>query len=138
MGWLRSGQAAAIQSRLTRENTGPCRVLTALCGSSSHQPVCCLLLRSPRRPRPPLSRGAHRVTVLHLLERVDLPELLIQLATLAISETVDDLKCQATLRTRIFMHHLDSETQPPVVQRCRAYSRSQQVEWVEVWVVGDS
>ncbi|XP_069624050.1 nuclear pore complex protein Nup160-like [Ranitomeya imitator] len=45
--------------------------------------------------------------VLHLLERVLLPELLIQLATLAISETVDDLNSQATLRTCIFKHHLD-------------------------------
>ncbi|XP_069616396.1 nuclear pore complex protein Nup160-like isoform X3 [Ranitomeya imitator] len=45
--------------------------------------------------------------VLHLLERVVLPELLIQLATSAISETVDDLNSQATLRTCIFKHHLD-------------------------------
>ncbi|XP_073434726.1 nuclear pore complex protein Nup160-like [Dendrobates tinctorius] len=45
--------------------------------------------------------------VLRLLEGVVLPELLIQLATLAISETADDLKSQATLRTRIFKYHLD-------------------------------
>ncbi|XP_077105282.1 nuclear pore complex protein Nup160-like isoform X2 [Ranitomeya variabilis] len=54
-----------------------------------------------------LCLSARISNVLHLLERVDLPELLIQLATLAISETVDDLKSQATLRTRIFKHHLD-------------------------------
>ncbi|XP_077137627.1 nuclear pore complex protein Nup160-like [Ranitomeya variabilis] len=65
--------------------------------------------------------------VLHLLERVDFPELLIQLATLAISETVDGLKSQATLRTHILQASPGFRTQPPVVQRCRAYSRSQQV-----------
>ncbi|XP_077146218.1 nuclear pore complex protein Nup160-like isoform X2 [Ranitomeya variabilis] len=65
--------------------------------------------------------------VLHLLERVDFPELLIQLATLAISETVDGLKSQAALRTRILQASPGFRTQPPVVQRCRAYSRSQQV-----------
>ncbi|XP_073430402.1 nuclear pore complex protein Nup160-like [Dendrobates tinctorius] len=45
--------------------------------------------------------------VLRLLEGVGLPELLIQLATLAILETADDLKSQATLRTRTFKYHLD-------------------------------
>ncbi|CAJ0956067.1 unnamed protein product [Ranitomeya imitator] len=45
--------------------------------------------------------------VLRLLEGVGLPELVIQLATLAISETADDLKSQATLRTRIFKYYLD-------------------------------
>ncbi|KAL0968663.1 hypothetical protein UPYG_G00269910 [Umbra pygmaea] len=45
--------------------------------------------------------------VLRLLEDVGLPELIIQLATLAITEAVDDLRSQAALWTRIFKHHLD-------------------------------
>ncbi|XP_077137158.1 nuclear pore complex protein Nup160-like [Ranitomeya variabilis] len=83
-----------------------------------------------RRQEAP-DRDAHRIgppaQVLHLLERVDFPELLIQLATLAISETVDGLKSQATLRTRILQASPGFRTQPPVVQRCHAFSRSQQV-----------
>uniref|UniRef100_A0AAY4BWC0 Nucleoporin 160 n=1 Tax=Denticeps clupeoides TaxID=299321 RepID=A0AAY4BWC0_9TELE len=45
--------------------------------------------------------------VLRLLEDVGLPELVIQLATLAISEAVNDTRSQAALWTRIFKHHLD-------------------------------
>lgn len=45
--------------------------------------------------------------VLRLLEDVGLPELVIQLATLAIAEADDDVHCQAALWTRIFKHHLD-------------------------------
>ncbi|XP_068947747.1 nuclear pore complex protein Nup160 [Petaurus breviceps papuanus] len=45
--------------------------------------------------------------VLRLLDVVGLPELVIQLATLAITEAGDDWKSQATLRTCIFKHHLD-------------------------------
>uniref|UniRef100_A0A6I8QZ96 Nucleoporin 160kDa n=1 Tax=Xenopus tropicalis TaxID=8364 RepID=A0A6I8QZ96_XENTR len=45
--------------------------------------------------------------VLRLLEDVGLPELVIQLATIAISEASDDWRSQAALRTRIFKHHLD-------------------------------
>ncbi|XP_063052787.1 nuclear pore complex protein Nup160 [Engraulis encrasicolus] len=45
--------------------------------------------------------------VLRLLEDVGLPELVIQLATLAISEAVNDPRSQAALWTRIFKHHLD-------------------------------
>uniref|UniRef100_A0A3B1IPV2 Nucleoporin 160 n=1 Tax=Astyanax mexicanus TaxID=7994 RepID=A0A3B1IPV2_ASTMX len=45
--------------------------------------------------------------VLRLLEDVGLPELVIQLATLAISEAVNDERSQAALWTRIFKHHLD-------------------------------
>ncbi|XP_037694406.1 nuclear pore complex protein Nup160 [Choloepus didactylus] len=45
--------------------------------------------------------------VLRLLDVVGLPELVIQLATSAITETGDDWKSQATLRTCIFKHHLD-------------------------------
>ncbi|XP_073408422.1 uncharacterized protein [Dendrobates tinctorius] len=45
--------------------------------------------------------------VLRLLEVVGWKELLIQLATLPILETADDLKSQATLRTRTFKYHLD-------------------------------
>uniref|UniRef100_A0AAR2IT13 Nucleoporin 160 n=1 Tax=Pygocentrus nattereri TaxID=42514 RepID=A0AAR2IT13_PYGNA len=45
--------------------------------------------------------------VLRLLEDVGLPELVIQLATLAISEAVNDERSLAALWTRIFKHHLD-------------------------------
>uniref|UniRef100_A0A6Q2YMV0 Nucleoporin 160 n=1 Tax=Esox lucius TaxID=8010 RepID=A0A6Q2YMV0_ESOLU len=45
--------------------------------------------------------------VLRLLEDVGLPELIINLATLAITEAVDDPRSQAALWTRIFKHHLD-------------------------------
>uniref|UniRef100_A0A672U633 Nucleoporin 160 n=1 Tax=Strigops habroptila TaxID=2489341 RepID=A0A672U633_STRHB len=45
--------------------------------------------------------------VLCLLDMVGLPELVIQLATLAIMESADDWRSQATLRTCIFKHHLD-------------------------------
>ncbi|XP_077425205.1 nuclear pore complex protein Nup160 [Vanacampus margaritifer] len=45
--------------------------------------------------------------VLRLLEDVALPELVIQLATLALAEAVDDVGSQAALWTRIFKHHLD-------------------------------
>uniref|UniRef100_A0A3P9DEK1 Nucleoporin 160 n=2 Tax=Haplochromini TaxID=319058 RepID=A0A3P9DEK1_9CICH len=45
--------------------------------------------------------------VLRLLEDVGLPELVIQLATLAITEAIGDVSSQAALWTRIFKHHLD-------------------------------
>ncbi|CAB1322805.1 unnamed protein product [Coregonus sp. 'balchen'] len=45
--------------------------------------------------------------VLQLLEDVGLPELVIHLATLAITEAVNDPMSQAALWTRIFKHHLD-------------------------------
>ncbi|XP_052552283.1 nuclear pore complex protein Nup160 [Tympanuchus pallidicinctus] len=45
--------------------------------------------------------------VLRLLEMVGLPELVIELASLAIMESVDDYRAQATLRTCLFKHHLD-------------------------------
>ncbi|KAM6159346.1 nuclear pore complex protein Nup160 isoform 1-T1 [Rhynchocyon petersi] len=45
--------------------------------------------------------------VLRLLDVVGLPELVIQLATSAMTEAGDDWKSQATLRTCIFKHHLD-------------------------------
>ncbi|KAJ3596705.1 hypothetical protein NHX12_003109, partial [Muraenolepis orangiensis] len=45
--------------------------------------------------------------VLRLLEDVGLPELVIHMATLAITEAVNDVRSQAALWTRIFKHHLD-------------------------------
>ncbi|KAK1804685.1 hypothetical protein P4O66_020668 [Electrophorus voltai] len=45
--------------------------------------------------------------VLQLLEDIGLPELVINLATLAISEAGTDQRRQAALWTRIFKHHLD-------------------------------
>ncbi|KAM3610070.1 uncharacterized protein V6R79_024806 [Siganus canaliculatus] len=45
--------------------------------------------------------------VLRLLEDVGLPELVIQLASLAITEATNDVNSQAALWTRIFKHHLD-------------------------------
>ncbi|XP_051547988.1 nuclear pore complex protein Nup160 isoform X1 [Myxocyprinus asiaticus] len=45
--------------------------------------------------------------VLRLLGDIGLPELVIQLATLAISEATNDERSQAALWTRIFKHHLD-------------------------------
>ncbi|XP_068595416.1 nuclear pore complex protein Nup160 [Brachionichthys hirsutus] len=45
--------------------------------------------------------------VLRLLEGVALPELVIQLASLAITEADNDVNSQAALWTRIFKHHLD-------------------------------
>ncbi|XP_034004187.1 nuclear pore complex protein Nup160 [Trematomus bernacchii] len=45
--------------------------------------------------------------VLRLLEDVGLPELVIQLSSLAITEAGSDAHSQAALWTRIFKHHLD-------------------------------
>ncbi|XP_047451481.1 nuclear pore complex protein Nup160 [Mugil cephalus] len=45
--------------------------------------------------------------VLRLLEDVGLPELIIQLSSLAITEAGSDSNSQAALWTRIFKHHLD-------------------------------
>ncbi|XP_041851953.1 nuclear pore complex protein Nup160 [Melanotaenia boesemani] len=45
--------------------------------------------------------------VLRLLEDVGLPELVIQLASLAVTEVGGDVNSQAALWTRIFKHHLD-------------------------------
>ncbi|TMS01076.1 nuclear pore complex protein Nup160 [Larimichthys crocea] len=45
--------------------------------------------------------------VLRLLEDVGLPEFVIQLASLAITEAASDVNSQAALWTRIFKHHLD-------------------------------
>ncbi|KAM4572900.1 nuclear pore complex protein Nup160 isoform 2-T2 [Odontesthes bonariensis] len=45
--------------------------------------------------------------VLRLLEDGGLPELIIQLASLAVSEAAGDVSSQAALWTRIFKHHLD-------------------------------
>ncbi|XP_066217650.1 nuclear pore complex protein Nup160 [Saccopteryx leptura] len=45
--------------------------------------------------------------ILRLLDAVGLPELVIQLATSAVTEAGDDWKSLATLRTCIFKHHLD-------------------------------
>uniref|UniRef100_A0A8C4ZUY2 Nuclear pore complex protein Nup160 n=1 Tax=Gadus morhua TaxID=8049 RepID=A0A8C4ZUY2_GADMO len=45
--------------------------------------------------------------VLRLLEDVGLPELVIHMATLAITEAGTDVRSEAALRTRIFKHHLD-------------------------------
>uniref|UniRef100_A0A4W5LG59 Nucleoporin 160 n=1 Tax=Hucho hucho TaxID=62062 RepID=A0A4W5LG59_9TELE len=53
------------------------------------------------------SRLQYYNKVLRLLEDVGLPELVIHLATLAITEAVDDPRSQAALWTRIFKHHLD-------------------------------
>lgn len=53
--------------------------------------------------------------VLRLLEDVCLPELVIQLASLAITEAANDVGSQAALWTRIFKHHLD------LGHNCEAY-----------------
>ncbi|XP_069037691.1 nuclear pore complex protein Nup160 isoform X2 [Lepisosteus oculatus] len=45
--------------------------------------------------------------VLRLLEDVGLPELVIRLATVAVSEAIHDVRSQAALLTRVFKHHLD-------------------------------
>ncbi|XP_028306669.1 nuclear pore complex protein Nup160 [Gouania willdenowi] len=55
----------------------------------------------------PTHRLQYYNKVLRLLEGVALPELVIQLATLGISETDGDVNSQAALWTRIFKHHLD-------------------------------
>ncbi|KAM9753725.1 nuclear pore complex protein Nup160-like [Menidia menidia] len=44
--------------------------------------------------------------VLRLLEDVGLPELVIQLASLAVTEATGDVSSQAALWTRVFRHHL--------------------------------
>ncbi|XP_028287626.1 nuclear pore complex protein Nup160 isoform X2 [Parambassis ranga] len=55
----------------------------------------------------PTPRLQYYNKVLRLLEDVGLPELVIQLASLAITETISDVNGQAALWTRIFKHHLD-------------------------------
>eukprot|EP00062_Callorhinchus_milii_P024732 gi/632984957/ref/XP_007909410.1/ PREDICTED: nuclear pore complex protein Nup160 isoform X1 [Callorhinchus milii] len=45
--------------------------------------------------------------VLRVLEDVGLPELVLELAAVAVIEAKDDWKMQATLWTKIFKHHLD-------------------------------
>ncbi|XP_040265174.1 nuclear pore complex protein Nup160 [Bufo bufo] len=65
------------------------------------------LIHVEEEDSPSSARLQYYNRVLRLLEGVGLPELVIQLATLAITETAEDLKSQATLRTRIFKYHLD-------------------------------
>ncbi|KAM4017014.1 nuclear pore complex protein Nup160 [Anomaloglossus baeobatrachus] len=67
------------------------------------------LIHVDEEDHPSSARLQYYNRVLRLLEAVGLPELVIQLATLAITETADDLKSEATLRTRIFKYHLDLE-----------------------------
>ncbi|XP_055011189.1 nuclear pore complex protein Nup160 [Boleophthalmus pectinirostris] len=55
----------------------------------------------------PTARLQYYNKVLRLLEDMCLPELVIQLATLAITEAANDTTSQAALWTRIFKHHLD-------------------------------
>nr|XP_014343546.1 PREDICTED: nuclear pore complex protein Nup160 [Latimeria chalumnae] len=55
----------------------------------------------------PTPRLQYYNKVLRLLEDTGLPELVIQLATIALTESDRDWKSQAALRTRIFKHHLD-------------------------------
>ncbi|XP_072290755.1 nuclear pore complex protein Nup160 [Eucyclogobius newberryi] len=55
----------------------------------------------------PTARLQYYNKVLRLLEDVGLPELVIQLSTLAITEAAGDASSQAALWTRIFKHHLD-------------------------------
>ncbi|CAN9498665.1 unnamed protein product [Ophioblennius macclurei] len=55
----------------------------------------------------PTPRLQYYNKVLRLLEDVCLPELVIQMASLAIAEAANDVSSQAALWTRIFKHHLD-------------------------------
>ncbi|XP_018598836.1 nuclear pore complex protein Nup160 [Scleropages formosus] len=65
------------------------------------------LTSSEEEEAPTTPRLQYYNKVLRLLEDVGLPELVIQLATVAISEATNDIRSQAALRTRIFKHHLD-------------------------------
>ncbi|XP_075044180.1 nuclear pore complex protein Nup160 [Mixophyes fleayi] len=65
------------------------------------------LIRVEDGDPPSSARLQYYNRVLRLLEDVGLPELVIQLSTLAITEAADDWRSQAALRTRIFKHHLD-------------------------------
>ncbi|KAM9301868.1 nuclear pore complex protein Nup160 [Gastrophryne carolinensis] len=58
---------------------------------------------------PSTARLQYYSKVLRLLEDKGLPELVIELASLAIAEAADDVTSQAALRTRIFKHYLDLE-----------------------------
>ncbi|XP_040836190.1 nuclear pore complex protein Nup160 [Ochotona curzoniae] len=65
------------------------------------------LIRSEDRETVSTPKLQYYDKVLRLLDVIGLPELVIQLATSAITEAGDDWKSQATLRTCIFKHHLD-------------------------------
>ncbi|KAL4622892.1 nuclear pore complex protein Nup160 [Arapaima gigas] len=65
------------------------------------------LTSSEEEEAPTAPRLQYYNKVLRLLEDVGLPELVIQLATVAISEATNDIRSQAALQTRIFKHHLD-------------------------------
>ncbi|XP_068117185.1 nuclear pore complex protein Nup160 isoform X2 [Hyperolius riggenbachi] len=70
---------------------------------------------------PSTARLQYYNKVLRLLEDMALPELVIQLATMAISEAADDVTSQAALRTRIFKHYLD------LGDNCQAYESMTQI-----------
>ncbi|XP_073436628.1 uncharacterized protein [Dendrobates tinctorius] len=77
------------------------------CALTAHVRVLAAAVCAGRCLCPQVVTCTSHVEVLRLLEVVGWKELLIQLATLPILETVDDLKSQATLRTRTFNYHLD-------------------------------
>ncbi|KAJ8252204.1 hypothetical protein COCON_G00215160 [Conger conger] len=81
-------------------NVGSCRFLLGQCylaTGEGHKALQCFQMAATE----------YYNKVLRLLEDVGLPELVIQLATVAISEATNDIRSQAALRTRIFKHHLD-------------------------------
>uniref|UniRef100_G1KIX0 Nucleoporin 160 n=1 Tax=Anolis carolinensis TaxID=28377 RepID=G1KIX0_ANOCA len=106
-------------------NVGSCRFLMGHCHlvmGEGHKALDCFcqaasevgkeefldrLIRSEDVEMTSTPRLQYYDKVLRLLDTMGLPELIIQLATLAITEATDDWRSQATLRTCIFKHHLD-------------------------------
>ncbi|KAL7991905.1 hypothetical protein Chor_016161 [Crotalus horridus] len=106
-------------------NVGSCRFMMAHCylvTGEEHKALDCFcqaasevgkeefldrLIRSEEVEMASTPQLQYYDKVLRLLDTMGLPELIIQLATLAITEAADDWRSQATLRTCIFKHHLD-------------------------------
>ncbi|XP_045147051.1 nuclear pore complex protein Nup160, partial [Echinops telfairi] len=110
------GQLRCLQQRdfwilrLTLFSPLPPQALECFCQAASEvgkEDFLDRLIRSDEGEVVSTPRMQYYDKVLRLLDVVGLPELVIQLATAAVTEAGDDWKSQATLRTCIFKHHLD-------------------------------
>ncbi|KAJ6665587.1 hypothetical protein lerEdw1_003430 [Lerista edwardsae] len=123
---LRLGDAEYIRMlEPCHVNVGSCRFMMGRCYlvmGEGHKALDCFceaasevgkeefldrLIRSEEVEMASTPRLQYYDKVLRLLDTMRLPELIIRLASLAITEAADDWRSQATLRTCIFKHHLD-------------------------------
>ncbi|XP_057705577.1 nuclear pore complex protein Nup160 isoform X2 [Corythoichthys intestinalis] len=114
---------ARLTSRWCQVNVGSCRFMLAQCylaSGDAHKACRCFVEAAGVAEKEDFllrltagggDAGSPKLCyynkVLRLLEVAGLPEPVIQLATSALTEAVDDVGAQAALWTRIFKHHLD-------------------------------